>query len=83
MKLSDLVTNQIAIIKSINCETELKKRFYSFGMIKGALLKIENVSFSKNTIGVNIDDTLIALRFEEALNIEVEIIEDTKWNLWK
>ena len=47
-------------------------------MIKGALLKIENVSFSKNTIGVNIDDTLIALRFEEALNIEVEIIEDTK-----
>ncbi|MFZ9659165.1 MAG: FeoA family protein [Arcobacteraceae bacterium] len=78
MKLSDLVTNQIAIIKSINCETELKKRFYSFGMIKGALLKIENVSFSKNTIGVNIDDTLIALRFEEALNIEVEIIEDTK-----
>ena len=78
MKLSDLVTNQIAIIKSINCETELKKRFYSFGMIKDALLKIENVSFSKNTIGVNIDDTLIALRFEEALNIEVEIIEDTK-----
>lgn len=75
MKLSELKTKQTAVIKNMNCEKELKKRFYSFGILKNAIISVENVSFSKNTIGINIDDTLVALRLEEASFIEVELME--------
>lgn len=74
MKLSDLEKNQKAIIKKIECEQELKQRFYSFGMVKGAQLEVENQSLAKNTIEINIEDTLIALRMEEAKTISVEVI---------
>ncbi len=75
MKLSDLKINQNAIIKNILCDTELKSRFYSFGIAKNSLIKIENISFSKNTIEINIEDTFVALRMEEAKCIEVELIK--------
>ncbi len=72
MKLSDLKKGQKAIIKKIDCNNELKQRFYSFGMIKGSTIEVENISLAKNTIEVNIEDTSIALRMEEAQAIEVE-----------
>ncbi|MBI3874086.1 MAG: ferrous iron transport protein A [Arcobacter sp.] len=78
MKLSDLKTNQTAIIKNIACELDLKKRFYSFGIVRNSIITIENLSFAKNTIGINVDGTLIALRLEEASNIEVELVEEIK-----
>ena len=74
MKLSNLNKNQKAVIKNINCETELKQRFYSFGMIKGAGIEVENISLARNTIEVNVENTSIALRVEEAEAIEVELI---------
>ena len=73
MKLSDLNKNQVAIIKKIECDYELKQRFYSFGVNKGAVLEVENISLARNTIEINIDDTSIALRMEEASSIEVEL----------
>lgn len=74
MKLSNLNKGQKAIIKKIDCNFELKQRFYSFGMIKGSELEVENISLAKNTIEINIEDTSIALRMEEAQSIEVEAI---------
>ncbi len=74
MKLSDLAIHKKAIIKSINCDNELKQRFYSFGIIKGETIVIETISFAKNTIEINVEDTSIALRVEEANSIEVEPI---------
>jgi ferrous iron transport protein A len=74
MNLSDLKQNQKAIITNLYCDLELKQRFYSFGINKNTQLIVENISFSKNTIEINVEDTFIALRMEEAKCIEVEIL---------
>ncbi len=74
MRLSDLKKNQRAIITNLHCEMELKQRFYSFGINKSSTLIVENISFSKNTIEINVEDTFIALRMEEAKSIEVEVL---------
>ncbi|MCK5293429.1 MAG: ferrous iron transport protein A [Arcobacteraceae bacterium] len=75
MKLSDLSINQSSIIKTVNSNDELKKRFYSFGLTKGATVIVEAISLAKNTIEINIEDTSIGMRIEEAKTIEVETIE--------
>lgn len=74
MNLSQLEKNQKAIIKKVNTLGDLKQRFYSFGILKGATIEVENISLTKNTIEINIEDTSIALRVEEASTIEVEVI---------
>ncbi|MEA3290112.1 MAG: FeoA family protein [Campylobacterota bacterium] len=74
MELSDLQKNQKAVIKKINSTTELKQRFYSFGITKDAHIEVENVSLARNTIEINVESTSIGLRVEEAKAIEVEVI---------
>jgi ferrous iron transport protein A len=74
MKLSDLKLNQKASIYKIDCNDELKQRFYSFGIIKGSTIFVEAMSLAKNTIEINIEDTSIGLRVDEANTIEVELI---------
>ncbi len=72
MTLDELNRSEIATIKSINCDSVLKNRFYSLGIVKGATIKIEEVTFSKSTIEININGSKFALRFTEANKIEVE-----------
>ena len=74
MKLADLELNQKAIIKKVECNDELKQRFYSFGIIKGAEIFVEAISLARNTIEINTEDTSIGIRVEEAKTIEVEVI---------
>lgn len=72
MTLDKLNIKDVAIIKSINCDNVLKNRFYSFGIVKGARIKVEEITLTKSTIEVRIDQTKIALRLSEASSIEVE-----------
>ena len=74
MKLSDLKLNQSAIIVNVTCANELKKRFYSFGIIKGATVTVEAISLTKNTIEINVEDTSIGIRINEAKTIEIRNI---------
>ena len=74
MKLSGLPIKTKAIITKIECSSELKQRFYSFGIIKGAEVFIEAISLAKNTMEINVEDTSIGIRVEEANTIEVEMI---------
>ena len=74
MLLSDLPKNTEAIIKKVSCNDDLKQRFYSFGIIKGATVFIEEISLARNTIEINVEDTSIGIRVEEAKTIEVEVI---------
>ena len=74
MLLSNLDISQEAQIIQINCTDELKQRFYSFGLIKGATIIVDEISLARNTMAVNIDSTEIALRIEEAKQIEVEVL---------
>lgn len=76
MRLSEVAINTQVIIKKIKCNEELKKRFYSFGIVQGAELFIEATSMKKNTIEINIENTHIALRYDEAQTIEVEIMNE-------
>ena len=72
MKLSDLKIDQSSIIVSVNCKDELKKRFYSFGITKGATILVEAISLAKNTMEINVEDTSVGIRIEEAKTIEIE-----------
>jgi ferrous iron transport protein A len=76
IKLSDLNIKQKAKIVKLNCNQELKQRFYSFGIINGAIIKIEEISLTKNTIALVVDDTNIAIRISEASQIIVEILQE-------
>ncbi len=74
LKLSNLKEKKEAIIKEIKCNDELKQRFYSFGIIKGANIFVKEVSLRNNTMVIDIENTEIAIRVEEAEQIEVDKI---------
>ncbi len=76
MKLSEMKKGQRAIIKDITADTELKNRLMSFGIGRGEELEVKGCSLAKQTIEIEIDGTLIALRKEEADRIQVELISD-------
>ena len=52
MNLSQLNKKQKAKVLKINSNDELKQRFYSFGIFKGSMIEVENVSLAKNTIEI-------------------------------
>ena len=72
MTLNELKIKQTAQIVSINCDSVLKNRLYSFGIIKGAFVTIEELTLTKSTIEIKINRSKIALRLSEAEKIEVE-----------
>ncbi len=74
MQLSKLPLQKEAIITKVACSNDLKQRFYSFGIIKGATIFVEAISLAKNTMEINVEDTSIGIRVEEAKTIEVEMI---------
>lgn len=71
MSLNELNENETAIITKIDCDEALKNRFYSFGVVKGAKVFLEQVTLAKKTMEIRINQTKIALRFSEAQKIEV------------
>lgn len=74
MTLNMLKKRQKAIIVSINAPKVLKDRLTSFGLLKGEKIELRTHSLAKQTFGVVIGQTFIAIRDEEAQKIEVEII---------
>ena len=72
MKLSDLHKGDRAKIQKINTDDSLKSRLQSFGVGRGSELSVENCSMAKQTMEILVDGTYIALRAEEASQIEVE-----------
>jgi len=75
MTLDKINETEECKILNITCSNELKQRFYSFGIIKGAIMTIEKISLAKNTIEVLVEDTSIGMRIEEAKQIFVEKIK--------
>ena len=75
MKLSELNRGEVAIIKDIKAKSDLRDRLLSFGIVRGEEIEVKGYSLAKQTIEIDIDGTLIALRKEEADRIEVDKIE--------
>ena len=71
MTLDKLSKGESAIITGIHAGRELKNRFNSFGLVKGAQIFVEERSLGKKTLRVRINKTRIALRSAEARKIEV------------
>ncbi len=71
MKLSELNKGDKAIVVSIDCESALKNRFYSFGITKNSIITVEEVTLTKSTIEIKIKNTKVALRLSEASQIKV------------
>ena len=72
MKLSQLRKGDKAVIVRINADKALKERLASFGMLRGEEVEIKGCSVGKQTLEVDVDGTLLALRAEEAEKIEVD-----------
>ena len=68
---TELNINESAIITAINCDEILKNRLYSFGIIKGVKIEIVELTLTKSTIEIKINQSKIALRLNEASKIEV------------
>ena len=71
MSLIDLDLQKTANIKAINCDDILKKRLYSFGIIVGNQICVTAKSLAKKTIEIKINQSKVALRNSEAINIKV------------
>ena len=61
-----------ARVKKIHADYDLKQRLISFGVIKGATIKLLATAPAKSTVEIEVGKMKIALRKEEAQNIEVE-----------
>lgn len=72
MVLSTLEKGQSAIITAIKADKELKNRFNSFGIVKGATVHAEQYSLAKQTMEIRINKTRMALRLSEAENVEID-----------
>lgn len=72
MTLDSLKKGMSAIIVNVEAERELKNRFNSFGVVKGATVFVEQKTFAKQTIEIRINHTRIALRASEAMKVVVE-----------
>ena len=71
MKLSELKVGEVGVIKKINAKEPLKSRLLSFGITRNQKIKILEHTLAKNTFEIEINNTKIALREEEAEQIEV------------
>lgn len=71
--LSQINKNEKVHIKSIHAQNTLKKRLLSLGLGIGKEVEVVETSLQKNTIKISLGYSSIALRFEEAKLIEVEV----------
>ncbi len=73
MTLNRLEKGQSANIIAINAKKELKNRFNSFGLVKGAIVTVERHTLGGKTMKIRINKTRMAVRISEAETIEVDL----------
>jgi ferrous iron transport protein A len=70
--LAELNENESAVVLKVKAAGELKQRLASLGLRKNANIKVKTHSLNKSTIEIEIGTGMIALRREEAREIEVQ-----------
>jgi Fe2+ transport system protein FeoA len=71
MRLNELKIDEVGIVKKVHAKEPLKSRLFAFGITKGQKVKVLKHTLAKNTFEIEIDNTKVALRDEEAAEIEV------------
>ena len=74
MRLNELSIGDEAVIKKILAKEPLKSKLLSMGITRGEKVKVLKHTLAKNTFDIEVANTNIALREEEAAQIEVEKI---------
>ena len=75
MRLNELNMGESGIIKKIYAKEPLKSKLLSMGFARGEKVKVLKHTLAKNTFDVDINGVNVALREEEAREIEVEKLE--------
>ncbi len=68
----DVEKNKKYVVKKLHTSGVLRQRLTSFGIVKGVEIELLNHTNLKGTYEVKVGKMTIALRKEEAQNIEVE-----------
>ena len=71
MKLSELQIGEVGVIKKINAKEPLKSKLLSMGFVKGAKVRVLKHTLAKNTFDIEVANTNVALRSEEAAQVDV------------
>ena len=71
INLNQLPLNKNGIIENIKCDGNIKRRLLDLGLVKGTNIKPVLVSPSKDPRAFEVRGTIIAIRKEDAGNIEV------------
>ena len=79
MRLSELNMGESGIIKKIYAKEPLKSKLLSMGFARGERVKVLKHTLAKNTFDVDINGVNVALREEEAR--EIEIKKSEKWKV--
>ncbi len=70
--LFDCKRGDVVEVVKLHANSEFKQRLISFGILKGAKVKMLEYAPAKSTIEIQVGKMNIALRAEEAKMIEVE-----------
>lgn len=71
VNLSDLPLNESGFINNVNCDENIKRRLLDLGLVKGTSIVPVLVSPSKDPRAFEVRGSIIAIRREDADNIEV------------
>ena len=71
VNLSQLPLNKNGIIKELKCEGNIKRRLLDMGLVKGTSIKPVLISPSSDPRAFEVRGTIIAIRKEDAKNIEL------------
>ena len=74
-KLSDMKIGESGIVRSIGDLKELKNRLIELGILNTPIKVVKKSPFN-DPIAVNLGNTTIALRSEDAKNLEVELFKE-------
>ena len=75
MVLSELHKGDHAEIIRLEADKALRDRFASFGVLPGEHVVVQECSLARQTIEINVEGTIIALRKDEADKILVELLK--------
>lgn len=74
MCLLNMEVGEMLAVDAVNVDGELKRRLGIMGLTTGSQICIKHYGWFRSTVQVMINRTLIALRKDEALQIEVHKI---------
>lgn len=76
--LNQMKVGQKASIKALHCTGINRRRMMDLGILPGTVIEAAFVSPLNDPVAYRVRDTLIALRREQAKEIEIELLEGDK-----